>query len=53
MVKNTLNYQEVPMQFSFPHLTLKSQKKQPIYPQFPVTALNMKGGGILRAYPKT
>jgi len=24
MVKNTLNYPEVPMQFPFPHLTLKS-----------------------------
>jgi len=26
MVKNTQNYQEVPMQFSFPHLTLKSHR---------------------------
>jgi len=26
IVKNTLNYQEVPMQFSFPHLTLKSHE---------------------------
>ena len=30
MVRNTLNYQEIPMQFPFPHLTLKSQIYQTI-----------------------